>query len=96
MKIRWLAKAIQNLEGEAEHIAKDNPSAAQALVKRIHEAVNRLQIHPAIGRPGRIEGTRELVIPGTPYIIPYRVNIRLNQIEVLRVFHGSRRYPSNW
>jgi toxin ParE1/3/4 len=46
---------------------------------------------PHRGRPGRWPGTRELVIPRTPYIVPYRVQGDL--IEILRVFHGARRWP---
>jgi len=96
VEVRWLAKALRNLDDEAEHISGENPAAAEALIQRIHEAVSRLQTNPAMGRPGRIHGTRELVVPGTPYIIPYRVRPRLNRIEILRVFHASRHLPARW
>lgn len=96
MKIKWLAKAIQNLDDETEFIARDNPLAAQLLIARIRSAVDRLQTQLALGRPGRIEGTRELIVADTRYIIPYRVNTRLDRIEVLRVFHASRQPPPIW
>ena len=96
VQVSWLAKALRNLENEAEYIAGENSAAAEALVRRIHEAVGRLQTNPAMGRPGRIHGTRELVVPGTPHINPYRVKPRLNRVEILRVFHGSRRLPVRW
>lgn len=96
MQVRWLVKALENLDEEAEFISRDDPAAARAVVRRIHDAVENLKPNPALGRPGRIQGTRELVVPGTPYIVPYRVRPRLNRVEVLRVFHASRRLPERW
>ena len=92
-RIRWLRTALKNLDDEGADIAGDNPQAAVALVKHVLDMVDALAEHPAIGRPGRVPGTRELIITGTPYIIPYRVMGKA--IEILRVFHGSRRWPSN-
>ena len=92
MRIRWLRTALANLDAEAEYIARDNPAAAARVVKTIVDTVDQLKQYPAMGRPGRLTGTRELVIPGTPYVIPYRV--RENAIEVLRVFHPARRWPT--
>lgn len=96
MQVRWLTTALRNLDDEAEYIARENPVAARALVQRISQTVELLIENPALGRPGRIHGTRELVIPGTRYVIPYRVRSRLNRIEILRVFHASRRLPRRW
>ena len=96
MQVRWLRKALQNLNDEADFIARENPASAQLVVQRIFDAVNRLSDNPALGHVGRIHGTRELVVPDTRYIIPYRVRPRANQIEILRVFHSSRRLPKNW
>ena len=53
------------------HSKKDNSQAAIEVRQRIHQAVTRLADHPGSGRPGRIERTRELVIAGLPYIVPY-------------------------
>lgn len=94
LRIRWLKAALRNLDDEAEYIARDNPQAAKELVRPILDDVDGLADHPAIGRPGRVPGTRELVITGTPYLVPYRV--RGKAVEVLRVFHGSRRWPSGF
>ncbi len=90
-EIRWLKRGLENLEAEAEFIARDNPAAAARVVGIIQRAVELLADHPALGRPGRVEGTRELVIPGTPYLVPYRV--RGGAVEILRVFHGARKWP---
>jgi toxin ParE1/3/4 len=96
MQVRWLTTALLNLDHEATYIANDDPQAARLVVQRIHQAVNLLADNPALGHPGRIHGTRELVVPNTRYILPYRVRPRLRRIEILRVFHSSRKIPRDW
>ena len=91
MRVRWLNAALRNLDIEAEYIARDNPEAAARVVIAIQAAVDRLSNFPSMGRPGRVPGTRELVVSGTPYIIPYRV--RGEEVQILRVFHGARKWP---
>ena len=91
MHVRWLRRALENLEEEFAYIAREDPAAAERLVERIAASVQRLENHPALGRPGRLPNTRELVIAGTPYIVPYRV--RGQAVEILRVFHGTRKWP---
>ena len=89
--VRWLKRALANLDAEAAFIARDNPAAAARVVDAIAKAVELLAQNPALGRPGRVEGTRDLVVPGTPYLVPYRV--RGHAVEILRVFHGARKWP---
>ncbi len=96
MKIRWLRKALENIEQEAAYISRENPVAANEAVQRIYNSVALLADNPTLGHPGRIPDTRELVVPDTRYIIPYRVRPRLQQVEILRVFHVSRKPPQNW
>lgn len=96
MEIKWLKKALLNLDQEAEYIAKDDPQAARMVVQRIYHTVSLLKDNPSLGHPGRLPGTQEIIIPKTRYIIPYRVRTRLQQIEILRVFHASRKLPSRW
>ncbi len=96
MQIKWLRKALQNLDKEAEYIAKDDPQAARLVVQRIQQTVSLLADNPALGHPGRLPGTHELVIPKTRYIVPYRVRPRLQRVEILRVFHTSRKQPERW
>ncbi len=91
MKIRWLTLAAQDLEQAGAYIAQENPTSAVQVVLRIIKAVELLVDQPSIGRPGRIEGTRELVIEGTPFIVPYRQKNAC--IEILRVYHQSRCWP---
>lgn len=85
MQVKWLKRALSNLQEEADYIAKDDPQAAIRTVLRIEEAVSLLADHPSLGRIGRVPGTREPIVPNTPYVVPYRV--RGTRIELLRVFH---------
>jgi plasmid stabilization system protein ParE len=94
MRVRWLRTALRNLDAEASFIAEDDPAAARLVVQRVLAAVAMLATQPALGRPGRVPNTRELVVLKTRYIVPYRV--RGDTIEILRVFHTSRRLPQKW
>ncbi|MGD0792965.1 MAG: type II toxin-antitoxin system RelE/ParE family toxin [Terriglobales bacterium] len=92
MRVEWLRAALDNLNAVAEYISRDNPVAAARTVAAIVNAVENLERFPASGRPGRVSGTRELVVSGTPYIVPYRV--RGNVVQLIRVFHAARKWPS--
>jgi toxin ParE1/3/4 len=94
MRVRWLRKALRNLDDEASFVAADDAAAARLVVERVIEAVAQLAEQPGLGRPGRVPGTRELVVSKTRYIVPYRVHG--DTIEVLGVFHTSRRLPERW
>jgi toxin ParE1/3/4 len=94
VRVRWLREALRNLDAEARFIAQDDPAAARLVVERVLTAVATLASRPGLGRPGRVPNTRELVVLKTRYIVPYRV--RGETIEVLRVFHTSRRLPQKW
>jgi addiction module RelE/StbE family toxin len=91
MQIKWLRRALHNLEQAYSYILKENPQAAQEVILKIQLATSQLENYPFMGRTGRIEGTRELVIYSTPYILIYRV--KEESVEILRVFHTSKRYP---
>ena len=89
MIVVWSRRAIRHLASLREHIAKDSERNAQVVAKRILRAVDLLQSHPEMGRPGRVVGTRKLVVPDIPYIIPYRV--RGGRLELIAIFHGRRK-----
>jgi addiction module RelE/StbE family toxin len=91
MRIKWLRLALSDINEIAEFIALDNISAANKVIDHIYRNIKHLKDHPNMGRTGRITGTRELYIPGTPFIVPYRVID--NGIEILRVLHTSRKWP---
>lgn len=85
----WTRRASRRLERIGTRIEADNPAAAARVVSAIARAVQRLDRAPGRGRPGRLRGTRELVVVGTPYIVAYRVHA--NDIEILTVQHGAQR-----
>lgn len=89
MRIRWTERASRNLDQMEAYISQDGPGAALNTIIDIIATVEQLMDFPALGRPGRVAGTRELVIHGKPYVVPYRV--KENVIEILRVFHTSRK-----
>jgi toxin ParE1/3/4 len=95
MIVIWSSAAITDLTQLRAHIENDDPAAAQSVALHIAHNVDRLlPANPQIGRPGRVPGTRELVIPKTPFVVPYRI---INgAIEVLRVYHGARRWPERF
>ena len=94
MKIVWSPQAIDDLSALRAFIAREDPAAAKrialAIIKHVDEI---LAPHPGIGRAGRIPGTRELVVPGTPFLVPYRVTG--DSLIVLGVYHGRRRWPES-
>jgi toxin ParE1/3/4 len=89
--IVWLPRAEKDLDTIYRATAEENPTVALDLLTRIDEAVRRLETFPHSGRPGRVSGTRELVVGGTPFILPYRV--RGGVVQILHVLHGSRQWP---
>ncbi len=92
MKAIWSPRAVRHMVALRAYIARDSERNAAAVAGRILQAVDLLLTQPAIGRPGRVPGTRELVIPGTSFIIPYRV--RGGRLELIAVFHGRQRWPA--
>ena len=94
MKIKWVRLALTDLDEAAAFISQDNTEAAKRTVKRIRDAVRLLSDQPNAGRPGRVHGTRELVIADTPFILPYRVV--KNTVQILRVLHGARNWPEQF
>ena len=91
MKIVWSPTAIDDLAHVRSYIAQHDPGAATTVGRRIIESIENLRRFPSVGRPGRIPHTRELVITGTPFIVPYTVTE--NGVEIIAVLHGARRWP---
>ncbi len=95
MNIIWSPEAIQDLISLRAYIAEESPAGARRVILHILQNVERLlPDNPHMGRPGRVPGTRELVIPRTPYIVPYR--LQSGSIQILRVYHGARRWPDSF
>jgi addiction module RelE/StbE family toxin len=91
MKLRWTRRTLRRLASVHDYLAADRPLAAAHVAARILAATNRLTEFPLSGRAGRCEDTRELVVPGLPYILPYR--IQGENLEILSVLHTSRQWP---
>lgn len=90
VKLVWTRPALRHLSEAREYIAIENPAAARRQIERIELSVNRLKAFPMMGRGGIQPGTREFPVPGTPYILVYRV--RQDQLRILAILHGAR----NW
>ncbi len=94
MKIRWTGRALAAVANLHEYIAKDNPSAADQMRDRVLGFVEtKLADHPSIGRPGRVDGTRESVVHPS-YIIVYRV--KAQTVEILTVRHVAQKWPDQF
>ena len=91
MNVEWLPPAVSALETQLSWIAERNPQAALDMGGAIEAAVSRLADFPQSARPGRIPGTRELVVPATPFIVVYR--IEATGVVILRVLHGAQKWP---
>ena len=94
MKLRWTDGAVADLQSAYEYLEAENPQAAIDTVDRIVSAVERLERFPQMGRSGRVEGTRELVVTGTPFIVAYR--LKCDSVHVLAVLHGARKWPKKF
>ena len=91
MIVRYARQAIADLEEARAYIAAERPETAEAMAQRIRSAIEGLRQSPERGRPGRVPGTRELVVARTPFVVPYRIAGR--EIQVLAVLHGARAWP---
>jgi toxin ParE1/3/4 len=94
VRLKWARAASQDPESVERYISRDNPAAAIDTVLEIIRRVEILAEHPGMGRPGRVEGTRELVLGGLPYVVPY-----IHQgdtVIILRVLHGAMKWPESF
>lgn len=91
MKVVWTRRAVRHLVHLREYIKKDSEHNANLVAQRILKGIDLLQLQPGMGDPGKTLGTRQLVIPNTPYIISYRV--RRGVLELLAIFHGRQKWP---
>lgn len=94
MRIRYTLRAARNLRAATCYLLDRNPGAAKTQILTIKRAIAALAQHPKMGRQGRVDGTRELVISGTPYIAAYAVGE--NEIAILAIVHGARRWPDRF
>jgi toxin ParE1/3/4 len=88
VRVIWTYRAIRHLTNLRSYIERGKTQAARPVAERIVAASESLAAHPEMGRPGRKSGTRELIIPNTPYVIPYNVKGKI--VIILAVFHGAQ------
>jgi toxin ParE1/3/4 len=94
MRVRWTTPAREQFVGAYEYIAEENGAAAARTADQIWESTQLLAHHPMAGRAGRVAGTRELVITGTPFLVAYR--IEKNEVRILAVLHAAREWPEEF
>lgn len=88
MKLRWSREAVLALEDARAWIAGHDPGAARQTALRLLDAADRLVAFPHLGRSGRLDGTRELVVADTPFTFVYRVEA--DELTILAVIHHAR------
>ena len=94
MRVRWTTPAKEELVSAYEYIAGENRAAAARTIDTIWKSSQMLGRHPMAGREGRVAGTRELVVAGTPFLLAYAVV--KNEVQVLAVLHAARKWPQEF
>ena len=94
IRIVWTPLALQDLECALDYIHSERPSATASVLSRIEAALETLSHHPELGRAGRVGGTRELLVIGTPFLLAYRK--KADRLEILALIHGARRWPETF
>lgn len=93
MRVRWTTDAADDLERISDYIADDRPEAARRIALHIVRTVDGLDTFPNRGRPGRVDGTRELVLAPLPFIAVYEVHD--DEVLVMRLLHGAQEWPTS-
>jgi len=92
--LRWTEGAVEDLQSAHDYLETENPKAAWEAVARIMSAVERLEQFPLMGRSGRVGGSRELVVTGSPFVVAYR--LKGESVQVLAVLHAARKWPGRF
>jgi toxin ParE1/3/4 len=90
MRVRWTTDAADDLERICDYVARERPEAARPIALDVLRTIEDLRAFPNRGRPGRVQGTRELVLT-RPFLAVYEV--REEEVQVLRILHGARQWP---
>jgi toxin ParE1/3/4 len=88
MRIRWTLAAAADLQNIGDYLKEHHPHYRQPTIRKLFETIRGLKLHPNRGRPGREEGTREILFKPLPYVAVYRLTD--STIEVLRIYHGAQ------
>ena len=90
MKLTWARRAQDDLL-VLQEFARLQPSLGNRIADALERACDQIVSFPGSGRPGRVEGTREVVLSGTPYIVAYK--FEPTRVTILAIIHGARRWP---
>jgi toxin ParE1/3/4 len=93
MILIWLPRAIKNRDSLIDYIANENPVAAIDQDEKIEVQTDQLISYPELGKPGSKQGTRELVISRTSFVVVYRIKPKAKRVEIMRVLHTSQQRP---
>ncbi len=94
MSVEWEPIATTDLvESVVDYAERHDPLVAYRVFDNVRERAEILDTQPGIGRPGRVNGTREFIVTGTPFILIYRVENSI--VRILRVLHGHQQWPLN-
>ena len=88
MRIRWTPAAAADLESISEYIRERRPAYREATLRRLYAKARTLKASPYLGRPGMVEGTRELTFAPLPFVAIYRIHGET--VEIWRIFHGAQ------
>ena len=91
MRVRWTTDAADDLERICDYIAESRPESARRVAQSVVERIGTLETFPHLGRPGRVQGTREIGCSPLPFVAIYEV--RSEEVIVLRLLHGAQRWP---
>ena len=91
MELRWTEAAAEDLERIADYLFESTPLHAARIVRAIYDSPRQLLAFPALGRPGKVEDTREFVLTPLPYVVVYVVDGEV--IHIARILHGAQRWP---
>jgi toxin ParE1/3/4 len=93
MKVRWARRAEVDLFAQSDRIAENDPALASRLGAEVLTRIGALGEFPYRGRAGRVEGTRELPLPGLPWVAVYEISG--DTVMILRLLHGAQRWPED-
>ena len=93
MRVRWTTDAADDLERICDYIAERRPDSARRVAQSVVERISELRSFPRIGRPGRVDGTREMTFPPLPYVAVYEILEPQDEVRVLRILHGAQQWP---
>ncbi|HYY72942.1 MAG TPA: type II toxin-antitoxin system RelE/ParE family toxin [Candidatus Bathyarchaeia archaeon] len=92
MRLCWTASAVRDLERITDYLFDETPQHAPRLVRSLYKSATVLKTFPNRGRPGKKQGTRELVIPSLPYIVVYQVSE--DTVYIARILHAAQQWPA--